>query len=82
MVLVFSINLKKKKNVKNKKLNFSLHTKKTNKLIQVSYHFSLTKIQKLQNQKKKKRLFPDQPVRPVFKLVRNSCASVPMHVSK
>ena len=34
-----------------------MHTKKTNdtnKLIQISYHFALTKIQKLQNFKKKK----------------------------
>ena len=52
MVLDFSINKKKKEkkkhNIKNRKLNCSLHTKKTNninKLMQVSYHFSLTKIQ-------------------------------------
>ena len=35
-----------------------MHTKKTNntnKLIQISYHFVLTKIQKLQNLKKKKK---------------------------
>ena len=35
-----------------------MHTKKTNdtnKLIQISYHFALTKIQKLQNLKKKKK---------------------------
>ena len=34
-----------------------MHTKKTNntnKLMQISYHFALTKIQKLQNLKKKK----------------------------
>ena len=38
--------------MKNRKLNCSLNTKKTNntiKLMQVSYHFVLTKIQKLQN---------------------------------
>ena len=37
-----------------------MHTKKTNntnKLIQISYHYILTKIQKLQNFKKKKKLF-------------------------
>ena len=39
-----------------------MHTKKTNntnKLMQISYHFALTKIQKLQNlrKKKKKKLF-------------------------
>ena len=37
-----------------------MHTKKTNntnKLIQISYHSILTKIQKLQNLKKKKKLF-------------------------
>ena len=37
-----------------------MHTKKTNntnKLMQISYHFALTKIQKLQNLKKKKKLF-------------------------
>ena len=35
-----------------------MHTKKTNntnKLMQISYHFALTKIQKLQNLKKKKK---------------------------
>ena len=49
MILDFSINQKKKKhNIKNKKLNCSLHTKKTNntnKLMQVNYHSTLTKIQ-------------------------------------
>ena len=37
-----------------------MHTKKTNntnKLMQISYHFILTKIQKLQNLKKKKKNF-------------------------
>ena len=46
--------------MKNRKLNCSLNTKKTNntiKLMQVSYHFVLTKIQKLQNKKKKKSFF-------------------------
>ena len=56
MVLDFSINKKKKEkkkhNIKDRKLNYSLHTKKTNninKLMQISYHFAFTKIQKLQN---------------------------------
>ena len=59
MVLDFSINKKKKEkrkkkhNIKNRKLNCSLHTKKktnnTKNLKQVSYHSTLTKIQKLQN---------------------------------
>ena len=52
MILDFSINLKKKNNIKNRKLNCSLHIKKTNnsnKLMQVSYYSALTKIQKLQN---------------------------------
>ena len=58
MILDFSI--KKNHNVKNKKLNRSLHTKKTNntnKLMQVSYSFALTKIQKLQNFFKKSFFF-------------------------
>ena len=47
-----------------------MHTKKTNntnKLIQISYHSILTKIQKLQNfkKKKKKNFFLYRPVRPV-----------------
>ena len=52
MILDFSINLKKKNNIKNRKLNCSLHINKTNnsnKLMQVSYYSALTKIQKLQN---------------------------------
>ena len=58
MVLDFSINEKKKEkrkkkhNIKDRKLNYSLHTKKTNninKLMQISYYFAFTKIQKLQN---------------------------------
>ena len=61
-----------------------MHTKKTNntnKLMQISYHSALTKIQKLQNLKKKKKLFSvlvgtpgiaqNWPVRPVFFPVRN-----------
>ena len=47
-----SIKRKKKHNIKNTKLNCSLHTKKTNnanKLIQLNYYSTLTKIQKLQN---------------------------------
>ena len=50
MVLDFSINKRKKQNIQDRKLNCSLHTKKTNntkKLIQISYHSTLTKIQKL-----------------------------------
>ena len=53
MVLNLSINKKGKKyNIKYRKLNYSLHVKKnnnTNKLMQISYHSALTKIQKLQN---------------------------------
>ena len=48
----------KKNDIKNRNLNCSLHTKKTNntnKLMQISYHSTLTKIQKLQNKKKKKK---------------------------
>ena len=44
--------------IKNRKINCSLHTKKTNntnKLMQINYHSYLTKIQKLQNLKKKKK---------------------------
>ena len=59
MVLDFSIKKNKKNththNIKHRKLNYSLHTKKTNntnKLMQISYHSALTKIQKLQNLKK------------------------------
>ena len=57
MVLNFSINKKKRKkkhNIKDRKLNCSLHTKKinnTNMLMQINYHSTLTKIQKLQNLK-------------------------------
>ena len=50
MTLDFSI--KKNHNIKKKKLNRSLHTKKKNninKLMQISYYFAFTKIQKLQN---------------------------------
>ena len=47
-----------------------MHTKKkknTNKLMQISYHFVLTKIQKLQNlKKKKKNFFLYRPVRLVL----------------
>ena len=60
MILDFSINKRKKQNIKDGKLNCSLYTKKTNntnKLIQISYHSTLTKIQKLQNYKKKKVFF-------------------------
>ena len=44
-----------------------MHTKKTNntnKLMQISYHSALTKIQKLQNLKKKKNFFLYRPVLP------------------
>ena len=61
MVLNFSIkkikNKKTQYNIKDRK-HCSLHTKKknnTNKLMQISYHSILTKIQKLQNYKKKKK---------------------------
>ena len=62
MVLDFRINKKDKKkhNIKNKKLNCSLHTKKTNntnKLMQISYYSTFTKIQKLQNWKEKKKSY-------------------------
>ena len=39
-------------NIKNRKLNCSLYTKKTNnfnKLMKISYHLAIIKIQKLQN---------------------------------
>ena len=36
---------------------YTKKTNNTNKLIQISYHFVLTKIQKLQNLKKKKKTF-------------------------
>ena len=58
-----------------------MHTKKTNntnKLMQISCHSVLTKIQKLQNLKKKKKkiyvpagIARNWPVRPVFFPVRN-----------
>ena len=56
-----------------------MHTKKTNntnKLIQISYHSALTKIQKLQNLKKKKKIVPTSIARnwlvwPVFFPVQN-----------
>ena len=70
-----------------------MHTKKTNntnKLIQISYHSTLTKIQKLQNLKKKKTHFsvlvdmPDTgrnwPVRLVFKPVWNIDVSIPVYI--
>ena len=43
--ILASIKRKKKHNIKNRKLNCSLHTKKTNntnKLMQISYHYILT----------------------------------------
>ena len=53
-----------------------MHTKKTNntnKLIQISYHFVLTKIQKLQNlKKKKKKISVPVGVRTRFVTNRNS----------
>ena len=79
--------MEKKNNIKNRKLNFSLHTKKTNdinKLMQISYHSTLTKIQKLQ---KKKKLFSvptgiarNRLVWPVFKPVQNVGISISVFV--
>ena len=66
MILDFSINKKKLANIKNRKLNCSLHTKKTdntNKLMQISYHLALTKITEL---KKKKSFFLYRSVRMVL----------------
>ena len=65
-----------------------MHTKKTNninKLMQISYHSTLTKIQKLQ--KKKKKLFSvpagiarNRLVWPVFKPVQNVGISISLFV--
>ena len=63
-----------------------MHTKKinkTNKLIQVSYHYILTKITKLK--KEKKNFVPvdiarNWSVQPVFKPVRNVDVSIPVYV--
>ena len=55
MILNFNI---KNKYKKDRKLNCSLHSRKTNitnKLMQLSNHSALIKIQKLQNFKKKKK---------------------------
>ena len=53
MVLTLALTKEEKEhNIKNRKLNCSLHTKKTNninKLIQINYYYALIKIQKLQN---------------------------------
>ena len=74
-----------------------MHTKKTNntnKLMQISYHFALTKIQKLQNLKNNnnnnKKLFSvpigtpgiarNWPVWPIFKPVRNVDVSIPLYI--
>ena len=58
MVLDFSINIKRKKkkhNIKNKKLNYSLHTKKTNNINKLPFcPYKNSKITKL---KKKKAFF-------------------------
>ena len=43
-----------------------MKTNNINKLMQISYHYVLTKIQKLQNLKKKKNFFLYRPVRPVL----------------
>ena len=67
MILDFSINKKKLANIKNRTLNCSLHTKKTdntNKLMQISYHLALTKITKLK--KKKKSFLLYRPIRMVL----------------
>ena len=50
---------RKKHNIKNRKFNYSLYTKETNntnKLMQINYYSTLTKIKKLQQ--KKKGFFP------------------------
>ena len=60
----------------------------TNKLMQVSYHFALIKIQKLKNLKKKKKTFfctirycPKLAgTWPVFKPVRNVDVLIPVHI--
>ena len=65
-----------------------MHTKKTNNtnnLMQISYHFSLTKIQKLQNLKKKKKIVPtgiarNWPVQLVFKPVQNVNVLIPVYI--
>ena len=63
--------------------------------MQISYHFALTKIQKLQNLKKKKKTFSctgrdcpklvgmasTWPVRLVFKPVQNVDVSIPVYIS-
>ena len=69
-------------NIKNRKLNCSLHTKKTNdfnKLILISYHSALTKIQKLQNLKKKKNFFLYRLVRPVPASIAQNQSKWPIH---
>ena len=55
--------------------------------MQVSYHFALTKIQKLQNQTKKFFFFwvpasiaRNRPVWPVFKLVINISISIQVYI--
>ena len=69
-----------------------MHTKKinnTNKFMQISYHSALTKIQKLQNLKKKKKLYTGRYCRKlagmastwlVFKLVQNVDVSIPVYI--
>ena len=58
--------------------------------MQISYHSTLTKIQKIQNLKKKKknsvltgiaRNWPVWLVRPVFKPVRNVDVLIPVYIS-
>ena len=84
---------KRKHNIKNRKLNCSLYTKKknnTNKFMQISYHSALKKIKKLQNLKKKKNFFLYRPARPVlvniarnqlvFKRVRNVDVSISVYI--
>ena len=54
MVLNFRIKKKKKHNIKNKKLNCSLHTKKTNNTNKLPFYpYKNSKITKLKKKKKK-----------------------------
>ena len=66
-----------------------MHTKKTNntnKLMQISYYSALTKIQKLQNFKKKKKnsiptgIARNWSIRLVFKPVRNVDISISIYI--
>ena len=68
-----------------------MHPKKTNntnKLMQISYHSTLTKIQKLKNLKIKNKnknyalasIARNWPVWPVFKPVQNIDVSIPVYI--